>query len=55
MERNKIAEEIVKEILSDISGRSGLGDTWDSIDTEIQGEIEAEWKNIILSSLKKHS
>lgn len=55
MENNRIADEIFNEILSDLTGRSGLGDTWDSIDTEIQEEIKVKWKNIILITLKKHN
>jgi hypothetical protein len=34
-------------IVSDITGRSGLGNEWEQIDEEIQEEIMAEWLEII--------
>ncbi len=46
-----IAKQVVKKILSDLSGRKGLGDEWDSIDEEIQEEIAETWEAIVLAVL----
>ena len=54
MEYNKIAIEIIDDIIGDISMRSGLGDVWDQIDEGTKQEIKKEWKKIILSELKYH-
>tara|TARA_R110000796_G_scaffold742_5_gene2781 strand:+ start:1224 stop:1670 length:447 start_codon:yes stop_codon:yes gene_type:complete len=45
------SEDIVHEILEDISDRSGLGNAWESIDDETQDEIIQKWVHII----EKHS
>ncbi len=43
------AEQIVDKIISDLSGRSGIGDEWYGIDSDIQEEIKEEWIGIVLS------
>lgn len=45
--------QIVDEIVDDISDRSGIGDEWGMIDNDIQDEIKETWKNIIRNKLKK--
>ena len=47
MEREK-AEKIVDEIIEDISGRSGIGDEWDMIDSDIKEEIKSDMVAIII-------
>jgi hypothetical protein len=37
------ADAIVDELLKDMHGRAGLGDTWDWVPPEIQTEIRNEW------------
>lgn len=39
--------EPASEILEDINSRSGLGNAWDSIDSDTQDEIFQQWVNII--------
>ncbi len=51
MKYNKIAKDIIDEIIYDISLRSGIGDAWEEIDDEIVLEIKEDWKNIIVSLL----
>ena len=41
------ADEIVNEILNDLTDRSGLGNEWDNIDSDIQKEIKEAWAEII--------
>jgi hypothetical protein len=47
----KKADEIVKGILADLSGRRGLRQEWDMIDDEIQEEIIEEWHGIAVGVL----
>ncbi len=48
-----IARKIVKSILDDISDRRGIGDEFDSYDSEIKKEIKDEWRDRIIAILKK--
>ena len=45
-------KQIVDMIVSDISGRAGLGDEWNSIDEDIQLEIKQDWEKIINRSIE---
>ncbi len=47
----KIALEIVNDIIVSICDRSGLENAWEDIDGEIQDEIKTEWINIVLNKL----
>ena len=38
---------IVNAIITDLSGRKGIGDEWDQIDSEIQDEIRSYWQKIV--------
>ena len=46
------AEEIVKEILNDLTDRGGLDDAWYEIDEETQDGILDEWKGTIENHLE---
>ena len=47
MDNRAKARQIVREILSDLTGRSGLQNEWDQIDCEIQTEIITGWRRIV--------
>lgn len=51
MINEKIAEQIVKDIWDDVCGRNGfdLG----RLDKDVQKEIKADWKEIIVSRLNE--
>lgn len=42
------AKAIVKAIIADLSGRKGIGDEWDQIDSDIKREIKAEWIRLVI-------
>lgn len=44
---NTSADRAVDMIISDLSGRRGLGDEWDNIDGTTQREIRSKWARII--------
>jgi len=44
--------EIVEAIIDDLMSRKGLGDEWDQIDDDIQGEIREAWVAIVRAALK---
>jgi hypothetical protein len=45
---NKSLESrIANAIVRDLSGRRGLGDEWDNIDSVVQEEIKDEWAALI--------
>lgn len=52
-DNKKAAEEIVNKIISDISDRSGFGNAWEDMDSDIQDEIKAKWLNIIMDELNE--
>lgn len=43
------AEQIVHDIIKDIMDRAGIGDEFQSIDTDIREEIFNEWVDIVMS------
>jgi hypothetical protein len=43
----QIAERAVREILFDLTDRSGLQNEWDSFDDEVKDEIIAKWQSIV--------
>ncbi len=47
-----LAEKITANLICDLSGRAGIGDEWDGIDSEIKDEIIARWEKIIERLLK---
>jgi len=42
------AETAAEEIVDDLKNRKGLGDEWEQISPELQKEIQAKWRDIIL-------
>lgn len=44
---DKIAENVVNDIVSDIEDRSGLGNEWEQIDDGVKQEIIESWKDIV--------
>ena len=48
------ATETVKQIISDIYDRSGLGNEWSMIDDDVQAEIIEAWTAIIKTQLEKY-
>lgn len=44
---DKIAENAVNEIVSDLNDRRGLRQEWEQIDDDIQNVIKETWKDII--------
>ena len=52
MDKNKIAETIIEDIISDMSDRGGLGNEWDACDDGIKEEIREAWTAIVLKSLE---
>jgi len=51
MEKEKIVEKIVNEIVSDLNDRRGCG--IDGFDDEVQNEIKESWKNIVLENIQE--
>jgi len=45
------ATEIVDSIIADMTGRRGLRQAWDEIDSELQDEIRAKWIALAKSRL----
>jgi hypothetical protein len=46
------AAQIVHEIITDLTNRSGLRGCWDGIDDDIRKEIIAAWRKIATDHLK---
>jgi hypothetical protein len=53
MDQEKLADNIVKAILADVTDRRGWRQEWDGFDWDIQIEIKKTWKRLILNELKK--
>ena len=51
MSNSKRAKAIVEAILCDMTDRRGLRQEWDQIDADIQKEIRAEWRRIVIAIL----
>lgn len=41
------SSDIVEALIHNLTGRRGLGDEWDMIDSEIQSEIKDTWIEIV--------
>lgn len=48
-----IAEEIVEDIIRELSGRSGLRQAWDGIDPETQDEIIRSWRIVVKNTIRR--
>ena len=51
----KIAANIVDDLLSDLRGRQGFGDQWDATDRDIQQEIVQDLRRIVEAHLPEPS
>ena len=43
---------ILKALLKDLQGRSGFDDIWGTMDRDVQREMKATWRRLILQVLK---
>lgn len=43
MKHKTFCEIVVDSIIEDLQGRRGLGEEWDSIDSDVQEEIRQKW------------
>ncbi len=48
---DKLAENIVHEIIKELCGRSGFDDWWEQLDYDTQMNIEWDLKSIIIALL----
>lgn len=53
MNKYKVAETIVSQILADLRKRIESGANWDVADTETNQEIQDKWEDIIIAELEK--
>jgi len=52
----KLSEKIFKKLSDDIRDRKGIGDEWESIDSDImRDEIKPTWIEIIEKVLNEHN
>ena len=48
---NEIFKKIVEDIISDITDRSGFGNSWEEIDLDTQNDIKEAWISILKDNL----
>ena len=53
MNKYKVAESVVSEILKDLKKRMESGDKWDIGDENISQEITDKWEDIVIEVLEK--
>ena len=53
MNKYKIAESIVGQILIDLRKRIESGANWDVADTETNQEIQDKWEDIVIAEIEK--
>ncbi len=53
MNKYKVAETIVTQIIGDLSTRMDSGDKWDLADENTKQEIVDRWEDIIITELEK--
>lgn len=49
----KIAESIVSQILTDLKTRIESGANWDVADNETNQEIQDKWEDIVIAEIEK--
>ena len=54
MNKYKVAETIVTQIISDLKTRMNSGDKWDVGDEDTQREVTDRWEDIVISELQKY-
>jgi hypothetical protein len=47
MAASPLAKRIVRRIVDDFTGRSGMRQVWDQIDDDVKGQIQAAWVAIV--------
>jgi hypothetical protein len=52
MKPKALAKKIVAGIVKDFTGRRGLGQEWDQVDSETQEEIVARWNALALRHIR---
>lgn len=55
MNKYKIAESIVSQIIVDLKKRMESGDKWDVADEDINQEIIDKWEDIVIAELAKEA
>lgn len=50
---DSIAENTITRIVDDLCDRSGLQNVWEGIDRDIQNEIIAIWRQIVVDEIRK--
>lgn len=55
MNKYKVAETIVTNIIADLKRRMESGDKWDVGDSDITQEIADKWEDIVISELEKQT
>lgn len=53
MNKYKVAESIVTQILADLRKRMEAGDTWDVADEKTNAEITDHWEDLVIAELEK--
>ena len=53
MNKYKVAESIVTQIITDLKTRMESGVKWDVADEAIQQEIVDKWEDIVIAELEK--
>ncbi len=53
MNKYKIAESIVTQLLQDLQTRMNSGTKWDVSDENIQAEVTDKWEDIIIAEIEK--
>lgn len=53
MNKYKVAESIVGQIIDDLKVRMSSGTQWDVADEKVQEEVVDKWEDIIIAELDK--
>ena len=53
MNKYKVAESIVSQILTDLKTRIESGANWDVADTDTNQEIQDKWEDIVIAEIEK--
>jgi len=53
MNKYKVAETIVTQLVTDLKSRIDSGDKWDVADEDTKQEMIDKWEDIIISALEK--
>lgn len=53
MNKYKVAESIVTQILADLKKRMDSGDKWDVADEKTNAEVTDHWEDLVIAELEK--